>query len=451
MKNSQNKLIRILRWGLLALFTVLITIASYLHITLGGGKSPSIHALCPYGGLESLYQLFTAGTFISKIFSGTLILFGITLMVALLFRRSFCGVICPFGAIQEFFALLGKKVFGRRFELPLWLDRPLRYLKYGVLVVTVFYAWQTAGLWMAPYDPWAAYAHLPEGLESVWSESAVGLILLGITVLGSLLYDRFFCKYLCPMGAIYAIIGKLSPFKVVRNDNLCIDCGTCNRVCPMNIDVQHSMVVDSAECINCSLCVLDCPKAGALENKISKKTVTPFLSIVLVIILFFGSIFAAQAAGIYPLLPEQPKAGVIIPYSDIKGYMSIQDAAKATNTALPEFYKKFGIPETVPDTTLMKRISEIVPSFDFDGIKGTLAGAPGISTNPSMPSISPVNVDAVTGAMTIRDAASTVSLDLSEFYTLFKIPEKIPPETAMRDIGNFVPEYDFHAIKMSLE
>ncbi len=450
MKQPKNKTVSILRLGLLGLFTVLITTASYMHITLGGGKAPSIHALCPYGGLESLYQIFTAGTLISKIFSGTLILFGITLVVALLFRRSFCGVICPFGAIQEFFAMLGNKLFKHRLELPPWLDRPLRYLKYVVLAATVFYAWKTAGLWMAPYDPWAAYAHLPEGLESVWSESAVGLILLGITIIGSVLYDRFFCKYLCPMGAIYAIIGKLSPFKVVRNENLCIDCGTCNRVCPMNIDVRHSTKIYSAECINCSLCVLDCPKAGALENRISKKTVMPFLSIILVIILFFGSIFAAQAAGIYPLIPEQLETGESISFEEIKGYMSIQDAAKATNTDLHEFYKKFGIPETVPDTTLMKAISEMVPGFDFDGMKATLSTSAN-GTIPSDASVSPINVEAVTGSMTIRDAALAVSLDTPEFYKLFKIPETVPPDTVMRDIGNLVKEYDFHAIKMSLE
>lgn len=446
-----NRIVRYLRWGLLALLTVMVTLASYMHITLGGGKAPSIHALCPYGGLESLYQVFSAGTFISKIFSGTLILFGITLAVALLFRRSFCGVICPFGAIQEFFAVIGSKLFKQRQVIPLWLDKPFRYLKYGVLFFTVFYAWKTAGLWMAPYDPWSAYAHLPEGLASVWSEAAIGLILLGITVAGSILYDRFFCKYLCPMGALYAVIGKLSPFNVVRNEDLCIDCGNCNRVCPMNIDIQHSTKVNSAECINCSLCVLDCPKAGALENKISKQTVTPFLSILLVVILFFGSIFAAQAAGVYAMLPEQLKTGETITYSEIKGYMSIQDAAAAVNSDLHEFYKKFGIPETVPETTLMKAISETVPGFDFDGMKVALSEAPGNNGVLSAITAPRVNVEAITGSMTIRDAATTVSLGVPEFYKLFKIPENIPEETVMRDIGNLVPGYDFHTIKTSLE
>lgn len=64
---------------------------------------PSIHALCPYGGLESFYGAFTSGTFIQKIFSGTLVLFVISIILAIIFRRGFRGLICPFGAIQEFF------------------------------------------------------------------------------------------------------------------------------------------------------------------------------------------------------------------------------------------------------------------------------------------------------------------------------------------------------------
>lgn len=367
-----NKYISYLRTGLLILFTVLITLAAYMHIETGGSTAASIHALCPFGGLESLYQIFTAGSYISKIFTGTLVLFFITLVLAVLFRRSFCGIICPFGAIQEFFAKIGSLIFKKKLIMPPTIDHTLRYLKYVILIITVVFAWITAGLWMSPYDPWAAYSHLPEGISNVWAESPVGLILLIITVLGSILYDRFFCKYLCPMGALYAIVGKLSPFKVVRKEELCIGCGMCSKVCPVNIDVQSASKITSAECISCGLCVLDCPVEGALENKIGKRTIKPFVVIFLVIALFFGSIFAFQAAGMYQVAPKQLASGVTISYSEIKGYMTISDAAKATNTELDMFYVKLMIPETVPPETQMKEIVAIVPEYDFDGIKASL-------------------------------------------------------------------------------
>jgi len=365
-------MIEYLRWSLLALFVVLVSIAAYLHQVLGGAKSPSIHALCPFGGLESLYTTFTTGGFIEKIFSGTMILFAITLVIALIFRRSFCGLICPFGAIQEFFGKIGQRIFKKRFIMPAKIDKPLRYLKYVILAITVFYAWKTAGLWMAPYDPWSAYAHLPEGLSSVWAESAVGLIILIITVVGSLVYDRFFCKYLCPVGAFYAIVGKASPYRVVRDENKCIDCGLCTKKCPVNIDVQHLKEVKSSECISCQTCVLNCPKEGALKLMQGKRTISPLITIIIVMALFFGSIFAFQAAGIYKLTPDALKAGESIKYDEIKGYMSIEEAAEATKTELKDFYSKFKIPENVPKDTKMKEIQNVSPGYDFDGAKSAL-------------------------------------------------------------------------------
>lgn len=449
MKN--HKLLLILRWGLLALFTVLVSVAAYLHIANGGGKSPSIHALCPFGGLESLYQVFTTGSFISKIFSGTLILFVITLVIAIVFRRSFCGLICPFGAIQEFFAGIGQKIFRKRLMIPAKIDRPLRYLKYAVLIITVFYAWKTAGLWMSPYDPWSAYAHLPEGLESVWSESAVGLILLFITIVGSLLYDRFFCKYLCPMGALYGIIGKISPHKIVRNENACISCGKCNKVCPVNIDVQHVSEVKSAECINCQICVLSCPKAGALEMREGKKVLKPIVVIIAVIALFFGSIFALQAAGVYKLLPDNSAAGEIIAFDEVKGYMTIHEAADATKTDIKEFYKRFAIPDSVPSDTMMKDISKQVADYDLDKAKETLGSSDDIVNQESDAIDEKINMEAVKGSLTIKDAAEAAGIELKEFYKLFKIPDSVPSNTYMKDIGNAVPGYDYKDIKETLE
>jgi polyferredoxin len=298
-----------------------------------------------------------------------MILFLITLVIAILFRRSFCGLICPLGAIQEFFAKVGQKIFRKKFIISSKVDKPLRYLKYIILFVTVYYAWKTAGLWMAPYDPWSAYAHMSEGLESVWEESAVGLIILIVTIVGSLLYDRFFCKYLCPMGALYGIIGKISYFRVARNENICIDCGECSKVCPMNIDVQHIKEVKTAECINCQTCVMSCPEIGALESKEGRKALSPFVVMTVVMVVFFGSIFAFQAAGIYKLVPDQIKSGESISYEAIKGYMTIKDASIATKTEIHEFYKKFKIPENVPEMTKMKEISKSVPDYDFEKIK----------------------------------------------------------------------------------
>jgi polyferredoxin len=211
----KSKILTKTRLLILAVIVVFISDEAYMHQVKGGGPdgSPSIHALCPYGGLESLYTVFTSGTFIDKIYSGTLVLFLVSVITALFFRRGFCGWICPLGGLQEFIARLGRKIMGRQLVMPIKVDKILRYLKYVVLVVTAVFAWKTATMWMSPYDPWAAYGHLGEGLPAVWKEFSIGFIILIVTFIGSFFYDRFFCKYLCPMGGFLGLISKLSPFK----------------------------------------------------------------------------------------------------------------------------------------------------------------------------------------------------------------------------------------------
>jgi polyferredoxin len=448
---KKNKFIIYLRWGLLALFTMLITVASYLHQALGGGRVPSIHALCPFGGLESLYTFFTTGNYIGKIFSGTMILFAITLVLTIVFRRSFCGILCPLGAIQEFFAGIGRKIFRRRFVIPQQYDKPFRYAKYVILLITVLYAWRMAGLWMAPYDPWSAYAHLSEGPKKLWEETPVALIILIITVIGSLLYDRFFCKYLCPMGAFNGIVGKISPFKVVRNQEKCIDCNHCTRECPVNIDVAKSKEVTTAECINCQTCVLHCPAAGALELKEGKQAVRPLTAIVMIVALFFVPILVTQSLGIYQMLPEKIRPGQSIKLSEVRGYMTIQEAAETAKIGMNEFYRKFKIPENVPATTIMKKIGDVVPGYNFEKVKEGLDVSTGASGNTGSPETNRVNVQRIIGSMTIEEAAESISIGIKEYYQLFKIPETVRPETKMKEIKNTVPGYDFHKVKDALK
>ncbi len=387
MKNKNY--LKYLRWVLLGFFLVMVTREAYLHQVQGGGVAPSIHALCPYGGLENLYSLIFTGTFIKKIFSGTMILLSLSLILALVFRRSFCGLICPFGALQEFFGIIGKKIFGKRFTLPSRVDKPLRYLKYLVLIVTICFAWITAGLWVDPYDPWAAYGHISAGFSSLTSEYLIGTIILVSVLVGSLLYDRFFCKYLCPMGAVYGIISKFSPSKIVRNKDVCVSCGLCSKKCPMNIDVANSDQVTSVECISCQSCVMSCPKVGALEYKTGKKTLKTLMVIILVVGFFVSAVVISKTVGEFKVLPKKVTAGALkekpskatpnniteeskINVDEIKGYMTIKDVSVGTKIELKELYKKLGIPDSVPENTKLKDVKNLVEGFEVEAAKEKL-------------------------------------------------------------------------------
>jgi ferredoxin len=146
--------------------------------------------------------------------------------------------------------------------VPQVVERPGRYLKYLVLAVIVAGSAATASLFIRPYDPWAAWHHILS-VELV-SGFLVGLILLAVSLAGSVLYERFFCKYLCPMGAFLGLIHRLGWFRVKRIEATCTHCHACNKACPVGIQVEAMSQVQSAECINCNLCVEACPVADTL-------------------------------------------------------------------------------------------------------------------------------------------------------------------------------------------
>ena len=229
----------------------------------GTGKWVGVDALCPFGGLETLYSLLTGDGFIERTAVSSVILLVGMLAMAVVYRRSFCGTICPLGTLQGIFGAAGRKLFRRRFMVPRAVDRVARYLKYAVLVVFAVWTWQAAELVLRPYDPWAAFAHLTS--DELLTTYAVGLGVLVVSLVGSLLYDRFFCKYLCPAGALLALLSRVSLLNIRRDADACTSCGRCDKACMMNVEVATADVVTSSECISCNECVNACPVPGALK------------------------------------------------------------------------------------------------------------------------------------------------------------------------------------------
>jgi len=383
---------RILRWVVLACLIVFVISATVLHVL--GYAAPSIHALCPYGGLESLLAFITFGAFVKKIFLGTFVLFLVTMSLAIVMRRSFCGQMCAFGGLQEFFGKIGRKLFKKRPILPKKLDRVLRYLKFVVLGITVVMAWITAELWITPYDPFNALGHLAD-FNALMTTYLVGFIVLLVTLLGSVIYDRFFCKYLCPVGALYGVIGKASPYAVRIDKEKCIRCGLCNKTCPMNVEIMDAKneKITDIECINCNECVNVCPSRGALYTGFGKKKILrPILATVLALSLFFVPIIIAASAGAMQLLPnkflnssaqdahietdeEAPEEGFaeIQGYSpsDIKGSMTMQDVSNALQMPLSEIYIKLGLPEDYPSVNTIKETA-LSQGIEFSSFKKAL-------------------------------------------------------------------------------
>ncbi len=257
-----QKRYRALRTSFLVFFLLLSTVLGILHQFPTVIRPVGVDALDPFGAIESALSVLVSGKLLQYIVWTSFVLLLATLVAAVLFRRVFCGEICAFGALQELVGRLGKLIFRKHFTMPAAVDKVARYLKYVMLVFIVVMSFATASLFIRPYDPWAAYHHLlsPELLSGF----LVGLILLVLSLAGSLLYDRFFCKYLCPMGGFLGLLSPAGWFRIKRNNETCTHCLACNKACPVNIAVESVAQVKSAECINCNLCVASCPVKDTL-------------------------------------------------------------------------------------------------------------------------------------------------------------------------------------------
>jgi polyferredoxin len=243
--------------------------------TVGGGGArgaPTGEALCPLGGFETLFSVFSTGQFISHTHLSNLVLFVVIVITTVVAKGFFCGWVCPLGSIQQ--AVTGfRRRLGRRIR-PLgdaarrlsqstrgWkiADRWLRYAKYGVLAWLIWGTIAYGEMVFRNFDPWVALVTLTE------PASIGGLVMLGITVVAAVFVDRPWCRYLCPLGAILGLLGKVAPIKVQREAESCTGCGACGRACPMDIPVNTQSRVWAIDCNMCLRCTGACPEKGALE------------------------------------------------------------------------------------------------------------------------------------------------------------------------------------------
>ena len=364
----KSRIFRISRSSILITVLAFSMEIHFLHLYIGV-RYPSVHSICPFGGLENLWAFAGGRVNIPKVFSGTMALFFLTVLFSVIFKRAFCGNICPLGALQDIFG----RLYYKKFKVPAKIDKYLLYLKYAVLVLSTFMAWFTMTLWISPYDPWAAFAHIASGTE-MFHEYSVGTFILFAVIALSVFSKRPFCKYLCPAGALYGITGKISPSFIERFPDKCINCGLCSKKCPVDISVHTSEKIKTAECISCSVCVDVCPQPLVMiAPKIGSFIIRPLSFLLLSVSVFFGSILALDAAGLYqvaiPTVQEVINNSSYIRVSDLRGSMSIEAGAFYTGMELSAFYELMEIPQSIPKDTAMKNINQFKPDYDFHVMK----------------------------------------------------------------------------------
>jgi polyferredoxin len=232
-------------------------------------------ALCPFGGFETAIRLLTGSGYVPHVHASNVVLAVGVLLLAILARSAFCGWLCPLGFLQDLVSGMSRLI--QRHVRPVrtgvrWLeasarplavlDRPLRLLKYVVLVWAVGGAAVWGVMVFRDVDPWFAI------LELFRFAIVPGFAILAFVLVASLFVDRPWCRYACPLGAVSGLVGAFSPVRIERVADACISCGICTRTCPMGLPVGTADRIVSPDCNACLECVGACPQAGALELRV---------------------------------------------------------------------------------------------------------------------------------------------------------------------------------------
>jgi len=356
------------------LVTILLVMTAFgiLHQIAPSWRPVGVDALCPFGGLESLTTLILTGKMLERIALSSFILLAAGVITALVFRRGFCGYICPLGTLQDLSRMVGRVFVPRKLTVPAGIDRPARWLKYLVLLGIVAFSVALGGLVIRPYDPWVAWQHLSS--DEVLTEFGVGLAVLVLSLVGSAAYERVFCKYICPMGAFLGLLSKVGYFRVKRNERTCIGCSACTKACPVGIPVADLAEVKTAECISCNLCVASCPVKDTLNQQGRGKGTMPPVRMLLAVLGIFTLVVGITTLtgdfswSVKSIERHAAEKGAFNP-EDVKGSDTFKAVSKVSGVPREAFIEKFKLTEKEWDGTLRDWAHKPGSTFEVENVR----------------------------------------------------------------------------------
>lgn len=226
---------------------------------------PGAAGACPIGSFQAVVG--------SSKFRFSYYITGFLILLGVLLGRFICGFLCPFGWLQELLHKIPTK------KLSTKKLKPLTYLKYAILLLAVVLLPAIVVNDLGMGDPFFCKYICPQGvLEGAIPLAAVNegirsalgplfnrkLIILIVVVVLSVLFYRPFCKWICPLGAFYALMNKVSLLGIKVDEHKCVSCGKCARVCKMDVDVTKTP--NHTECIRCGKCITSCPTEAIKFN-----------------------------------------------------------------------------------------------------------------------------------------------------------------------------------------
>ncbi|MBL0226105.1 MAG: 4Fe-4S binding protein [Geobacteraceae bacterium] len=263
-------------------------------------RPAGVEGFLPIGALTSLKYWLVSGE-IHPVHPAALVIFLTILLMSLLAKKSFCSWLCPVGTLSEVVYKLGRKVFGSNFRIWLWLDLLLRGIKY--LLLLLFLAAILIGMsgekivtfLDAPY--WAVSD--VKMLHFFTKMSGTTMVVLAALTFLSLFYKMFWCRYLCPYGALLGLASAMSPFKIRRDATGCTGCQRCSAACPSGLAVHSSRAVSSPECTGCLTCVAHCPERDvlAMQPVFWKQPLPVWVFPAVVVFIFMAGIGSGMVSG----------------------------------------------------------------------------------------------------------------------------------------------------------
>jgi len=226
---------------------------------------------------------------------------GLTILLAamacsFLFRKSFCGFVCPVGLVSDLAGEGGKRAgLGR--NVPKLADRlagAVKYLLLGFFLVSIGVLMDpaTTRQFMTSAYNLTADAHL---LKLFLHPSNIFLVVLGVLLAAGLIFRNAWCRWFCPYGALLGLLGRTGPCSVKRDASGCDGCDRCRRACPM--DIAPGAAARSPQCVACGQCVEACPKEKTLSLRFLNRPVSRFTGLVGGVGLFAAVCLTAMVLG----------------------------------------------------------------------------------------------------------------------------------------------------------
>jgi polyferredoxin len=275
----------------------------YMHFATSGlkpfvARPAAVEGFLPISALVGLKVWLTTGYF-DQIHPAGLILFTLFIGSGLFFRKSFCSWICPIGTISEYTGMFGKRLFKRSFDLPRWATWTLYPIKYLLLLFFLkLIAFDMPVMAATDFlnSPFNKISDV-EMLLFFINISGFALKVLLILFVLSLFFKNFWCRFLCPYGALIGIGSLFRITKIKRNENTCINCDQCTKICPQRIRVSQKRAVNTPECTACMQCIEACPIKETLTVNVGSKKVNKWVLPACFLLLFILVVLIAKVSG----------------------------------------------------------------------------------------------------------------------------------------------------------